>query len=295
MANAASSTVTAFRWLMGPGHFAAGAEIRNPSMLPGFRFLFAAILLSASILVFGLGAAALLRASHEQYVSNPSWRNGPQEQVFAQAPEPAQPVLAVLRAEPEAATDPTPSLRDQVPTIALPMSEPEPVVVVTTETEFQPQVVAPPADVPAEPANAETKAETTTDATAPASSNTLTPADASAPIAEAKPVSIALTSKPTPAAPSAASASSTFDMASAKFAALNDLATTAWKDPPAKAKADAKADSSSPESKATKPRAHRVKKRRRIVRRPPPPVQQLDAFGQPQPTLAATTTARARQ
>ncbi|OSI21980.1 hypothetical protein BST65_27465 [Bradyrhizobium canariense] len=295
MANAASSTVTAFRWLMGPGHFTAGAEIRNPSMLPGFRFLFAAILLSASILVFGLGAAALLRASHEQYVSNPSWRNGPQEQVFAQAPEPAQPVLAVLRVEPEAATDPTPSLRDQVPTIALPMSEPEQVVALTTETDGQPQVVAPPADVPAEPANAETKAETTTDAAVQASSNTLTPADASASIAEAKPVAIALASKPTPAAPSGASASSRFDMASAKFAALNDPATTAWEGPPAKAKAGSKADSRSPESKATKPRAHRVKKRRRIVRRAPPPVQQLDPFGQPQPTLAATTTARARQ
>jgi hypothetical protein len=295
VANAASSTVTAFRWLMGPGHFAAGAEIRNPSMLPGFRFLFAAILLSASILVFGLGAAALLRASHEQYVSNPSWRNGPQEQVFAQAPEPAQPVLAVLRAEPEAATDPAPSLRDQVPTIGLPANEPEPVFALTTETDRQPpQVVAAPADVPTEPANAETKAETTTDDATPVSSNTLTPADASASIAETKPVSIALTSKPAPTAPSGASASSSFDMASAKFAALNDPATTAWKDPPAKAKADSKADSSSPESKATKPRAHRVKKRRRIVRRPPPPVQQLDPFGQPQPTLAATTT-RARQ
>ncbi|MGY4512656.1 hypothetical protein ACVIN2_006110 [Bradyrhizobium sp. USDA 3650] len=209
--------------------------------------------------------------------------------MFAQAPEPAQPVLAVLRAEPEAATDPTPSLRDQVPTIALPMSEPEQVVALTTETDGQPQAAAPPADVPAEPANveAETRAERTTDAAAPASSNTLTPADASAFIAETKPVSIALTNKPAPAAPSGASASSTFDMASAKFAALNDPATTAWKDPPAKAKADSKADSSSQE-KATKPRAHRVKKRRRIVRRPPPPVQQLDPFGQPQPTLAAT-------
>ena len=31
-------------------------------MLPGFRFLFAAIVLSTSVLVFGLGAAALLRA-----------------------------------------------------------------------------------------------------------------------------------------------------------------------------------------------------------------------------------------
>ncbi len=63
----------------GPGHLAAGAEIRNPSMLPGFRFLFAAILLLTSILVFGLGAAALLRATHEQYATNPFWRNGPQE------------------------------------------------------------------------------------------------------------------------------------------------------------------------------------------------------------------------
>ena len=81
---------------MGPGHFAAGAEIRNPSMLPGFRFLFAAILLSASILVFGLGAAALLRATHEEYVSNPSWRNGPQEQVFAQAVALSLAIVAVL-------------------------------------------------------------------------------------------------------------------------------------------------------------------------------------------------------
>ena len=108
-------------------------------MLPGFRFLFAAILLSTSILVFGLGAAALLRATHEQYVSNPSWRNGPQEKVFAQAPEPAQPVLAALRAEPEAAAEPAPSLRDRVPTIGLPVNEPEQVAALTTETDVPPQ------------------------------------------------------------------------------------------------------------------------------------------------------------
>ena len=40
-------------------------------MLPGFRFLFAAIVLSMSILVFGLGAAALLRAAHEEFAANP--------------------------------------------------------------------------------------------------------------------------------------------------------------------------------------------------------------------------------
>jgi len=52
-------------------------------MLPGFRFLFAAIVLSMSILVFGLGAAALLRAAHEEFASNPSWRGAP-ETIFAQ-------------------------------------------------------------------------------------------------------------------------------------------------------------------------------------------------------------------
>lgn len=300
MANAANSTVTAFRWLLGPGHFAAGAEIRNPSMLPGFRFLFAAILLSTSILVFGLGAAALLRASHEQYVSNPAWRNGPQEQVFAQASEPAQPVLAVLRAEPEAAAEPAPSLRDQVPTIALPVSEPEQMAAVTAETEAQPQVAASPAEAPAaEPA----KAETTTEVPAPAHADTLTPADTTASIPEAKPAEAtpaeatpaATASEPEPVDANVALASSALDIASAKLAALNEPATTAMKDTPAKAKANiranTKADSSASDSKATKRRA-KAKKRQRVVRRPPPQQlqQQLDPFGQQ--TLTATTRTR---
>ena len=54
-------------------------------MLPGFRFLFAAIVLSMSILVFGLGAAALLRAAHEQFASNPSWRATPDAMLAQQA------------------------------------------------------------------------------------------------------------------------------------------------------------------------------------------------------------------
>ncbi|WP_271578878.1 hypothetical protein [Bradyrhizobium sp. CCBAU 11361] len=255
-------------------------------MLPGFRFLLAAILLSTSILVFGLGAAALLRASHEQYVSNPSWRNGPQEQVFAQASEPAQPVLAALRAEPEPAEPAAPSLRDQVPTIALPASEPEQVAAVTSEADAQPQVVAPSADTSAaEPA----KAESTTEATAPAPTDTLTPADTTASIPEAKPAPTA--SAPAPADPSSAQASSALDVAAAKVAALNDPATTAWKDPPAKAKADG----SVPDSKATKPRA-KAKKRHRVVRHLPPQQlqQSLDPFGRPQQTFATTTT-RPRQ
>ena len=52
-------------------------------MLPGFRFLFAAIVLSMSMMVFGLGAAALLRAAHEEFASNPSLHTTPRGGVCA--------------------------------------------------------------------------------------------------------------------------------------------------------------------------------------------------------------------
>ena len=55
-------------------------------MLPGFRFLLAAIVLSISVLVFGLGAAALLRAAHEEFANTPAWRVAP-EPKFAQQNE----------------------------------------------------------------------------------------------------------------------------------------------------------------------------------------------------------------
>ena len=75
-------------------------------MLPGFRFLFAAIVLSMSILVFGFGAAALLRTAHEEFASTPSWQPAPETR-FTQsrpaAPLAAQPgsppVLAMLRVD----------------------------------------------------------------------------------------------------------------------------------------------------------------------------------------------------
>ena len=67
-------------------------------MLPGFRFLFATIVLAISVLVFGLGAAALLRAAHEDFASLPSWRLAQQPLLapqFALNP----PSLAMLRIE----------------------------------------------------------------------------------------------------------------------------------------------------------------------------------------------------
>jgi hypothetical protein len=68
-------------------------------MLPGFRFLLAAIVLSMSVLVFGLGAAALLRAAHEEFAANPTWRAAP-EPVFAQQSETTRATLAMLRVDP---------------------------------------------------------------------------------------------------------------------------------------------------------------------------------------------------
>ena len=74
-------------------------------MLPGFRFLFAAIVLSMSILVFGLGAAALLRAAHEEFANLPS-RRAPPEPVFARLnddPTPTWPCCASITRGREAA------------------------------------------------------------------------------------------------------------------------------------------------------------------------------------------------
>jgi len=66
-------------------------------MLPGFRFVFAAIALSISILVFSLGAAALLRAAHQEFAGMP--RLIAAEPVFPERNE-AGPALAMLRADP---------------------------------------------------------------------------------------------------------------------------------------------------------------------------------------------------
>src|SRR5260221_14465578 len=97
-------------------------------MLPSFRFLFAAILFSMSILVFGLGAAALLRAAHEQFANNPSWHAAP-EAMFAQKPEATRPVLATLRIEPppkaQKAPDSVPAaIAAQEPAATAPPAEP---------------------------------------------------------------------------------------------------------------------------------------------------------------------------
>jgi hypothetical protein len=69
------------------------------SMLPGFRFLFTAILLSMSVLIFGLGAAALLRSAHEEFANLPSRRATP-EPMFARLSDDPPATLSLLRVDP---------------------------------------------------------------------------------------------------------------------------------------------------------------------------------------------------
>jgi hypothetical protein len=133
-------------------------------MLPGFRFLFAAIVLSMSILVFGLGAAALLRAAHEEFASNPSWR-APPETMFAQQAEATRPVLAMLRIEPPAAAQKAP---DSVPVVAAP-AEPAALVPASVQPEdalsvADIRIVAPDAAEPAASGQMSTQASPEIDA-----------------------------------------------------------------------------------------------------------------------------------
>jgi hypothetical protein len=100
------------------------------SMLPSFRFLFAAVVLSMSILVFGLGVAALLRTAHEEFASNPFWHTAP-ETTFPQQSEPKGPVLALLRVDPLPAEQEAP---DDVRSVAA-MVEPAAIVSVPAEPE----------------------------------------------------------------------------------------------------------------------------------------------------------------
>jgi len=102
-------------------------------MLPGLRFLFVAIVLSTSALIFGLGAAALLRSAHEEFSNLPNQRTPP-ETVFAQPLEATRPTLALLQvntpvtaqkdiAPPVAPNEPNPAPAAEQPS---PMASPEP-------------------------------------------------------------------------------------------------------------------------------------------------------------------------
>jgi hypothetical protein len=170
-------------------------------MLPGFRFLFAAIVLSISTLVFGLGAAALLRASHEQFASIPTMLPSapalpPTVTADAAPHDDAPPTLALLRVD-------TPELD----AAATPSAAPVPAIDHTAPTpETKEEAAAPDHAIsepkPALPAAAATTAgepSKTTDRTETAATTSATPEPPrTAPEAAAQPETPPLVSTATP-------------------------------------------------------------------------------------------------
>jgi hypothetical protein len=132
------------------------------SMLPGFRFLFTAIILSMSVLIFGLGAAALLRSAHEEFANLPSRRATP-EPMFARLSDDTPPTLALLRVDPvaEKPAGDAPAAAPDVPAPAGQTLETVPAdekLAVLTSAE-RTQVEAAKPEEPAKEANAEMPAE----------------------------------------------------------------------------------------------------------------------------------------
>jgi hypothetical protein len=250
-------------------------------MLPGLRFLFAAIVFSMSVLVFGLGAAALLRAAHEEFASIPL-RRAPPETVFAQPHEAASPVLATLRIDP-----PEPKAPDNEASENIPAAAPaEPDAIVTAPAE--PERIAALAPDDSSPPVVEKPEITVTEPPAP-SEAAPAQADVSAP-APTDEIKIAATAEVSPsineAAPAAseqagAPASPETDLAPMKIATLGGPPVTI--EPPAQT-ADAKADASLIKKRA---QARRAKQRRRLAQRARLAQQPADAF--PQPTITTRT------
>jgi hypothetical protein len=271
-------------------------------MLPGFRFLFAAIVLSLSILVFGLGAAALLRAAHEEFASTPTWRAAP-EMVFAQPVETTRPVLALLRVDTpavEKTTDNAPS--DATPAATTAPSEPERIAALKPEDSSSPETAKPEATVAESPAQGEAAAAPAEPSAVVAETKSAEAKSAETKSADAKDIETQIamsedTASPAiqPAAPmtsepAAAPASPQATTAATKIATLGGPAVTIETPRPAKA-ASAKMDSVKTGSNIIKKRQHarRAVKRRRLAARArlaaELPQQPANPFGQPTPTI----------
>ncbi|MGY2848595.1 MULTISPECIES: hypothetical protein [unclassified Bradyrhizobium] len=273
-------------------------------MLPGLRFLFAAIVLATSLLVFGLGAAALFRAAHEEFASIPARRAPPPEPQFAQQPE-TPPVLAMVRVDPPAAdkvttdtpaapSEPAASEQPAAPAeIAAPAAEPEKVAAVTADDPVPPAPPKPEAqatETPAPAQSADTAAQTPTADPSAASEPTPAAAEAAPAATEAKVAAVADPPAPSepalpPPAPAMAAPEPAPPPSPEAIAAATKIATLGGPEvvvevPVAPKAAEAK----KPERSAVSKPAHR-KERRRIVRAPPVrqvvQQQQLDPFGQP--------------
>jgi hypothetical protein len=253
-------------------------------MLPGFRFLFAAIVLSTSVLIFGLGAAALLRAAHEEFVSIPS-RRAPPETMFAQQSD-TGPTLAILRVEPSAEEKAAKPASDNVQVARAPLEQPA-IAAQEPEPAVESDKVAAPIDIATPVENSSRSEPPKPEAIASETSvQAETPAQADAPSAavETKVAAIAETppsapNQTTAAAPEQASApiDDSTRIAETRIATLGGPPVTIETSTPAKAAAAVVKKSV---------QAKRVVKRRSIAQRArvarPAQQQPANPFGTPQ-------------
>ena len=225
-------------------------------MLPGFRFLFTAIVLSMSVLVFGLGAAALLRAAHEEFANLPS-RRAPPQPMFARQNDDAPPMLALLRVDPPVAEKPAENVPAAVPAeTAAPAgqapAEPEKLAALTPAEPMQ--VEAAKSETPATEASAETPVAPPPTATEAAVAN-----------AEVKITAIAATPEPATATPSATSPEPAADISSFEGSIATTLIATLG-GPPVFIDEKTSASEAKPDRGAVKrAAAQRIRERRRIA------------------------------
>jgi hypothetical protein len=262
-------------------------------MLPGFRFLFAAIVLSLSILVFGLGAAALLRAAHEEFASTPAWRGAP-EMVFAQPVETTRPVLALLRVD----TPVVEKSADNAPADATPAAittapaEPERIAALKSGDSPSPETAKPEAifaESPAQGDAASTPAEPSVAVAETKSVETKTAETKTAEIKIAMSEDIASPAIPAASEPAAPPTSPEATIAATKIATLGGPAVNIETPRPVKVDS-AKTDSAKTGSSIIKKRQHaRRAARRRLAARArlaaQLTLQQTDPFGQLAPTI----------
>jgi hypothetical protein len=230
------------------------------SMLPGFRFLFTAIVLSMSVLVFGLGAAALLRAAHEEFANLPS-RRAPPQPMFARQNDDAPPMLALLRVDPPVAEKPAENVPAAVPAatadIAAPAgqapAEPGKLAALTPAEPMQVEAAKP--ETPATEASAET----------PVAPPPTTATEAAVANAEVKITAIAATPEPAAATPSAASPEPAADISPFEGSIATTLIATLG-GPPVLIDATASSTEAKPDRRAVQKRAaERARERRRIA------------------------------
>ena len=249
-------------------------------MLPGFRFLFAAIILSMSVLVFGLGAAALLRAAHEQFASIPS-RRAPPEPVFAQQGEPPMPTLALLRFEPAVAEKEPDTAPDNAAAVTSAATE-TPAAPVFEATPAEPEKLAalqPQEAIAAEPTKPEIPAAEPAPVTEATPAETPATNDAVKPAATEEPPAPATTASTAPE-PAAEAPSPEGNIAATKIATLGGPAVTI--DQPEAAKTTSAKPDRSDARKRAKERRRLAARRAAALRAQQAAAPQLaDPFAQP--------------